>query len=119
MNTEELQKIVQAALEDIKAVDIKILDVRDVSSITDLMVIATGNSTRHVKSIADSVIDVVKKKGCKVIGMEGEKTCDWVLVDIGDVVLHVMLADVREFYALEKLWSVKNNDADAEQDMTA
>ncbi len=119
MNTEELQKLVQTALEDIKAIDVKVLDVRDVSSITDLMVIATGSSTRHVKSIADSVIDVVKKNGCKVIGMEGEKACDWVLVDIGDVVLHVMLADVREFYALEKLWSVKDSDTSAEQDMTA
>lgn len=117
MNTEELQKIVQTALEDIKAVDIKIVDVRDSSSITDLLVIVTGNSTRHVKSIADSVIDAVKKKGYKIVGTEGEKACDWVLVDIGDVVLHVMLADVREFYALEKLWAVKEVDTD--QDMTA
>ncbi|VAW72153.1 Ribosomal silencing factor RsfA [hydrothermal vent metagenome] len=117
MNTDELQKIVQKALEDIKAGDIKVLDVIDISSVTDRMVIATGYSTRHVKSIADSVIEAVKKNGCKVLGMEGEKACDWILVDIGDVVLHVMLADVREFYALEKLWAVK--DGDDNKDMTA
>jgi len=118
MNTNELQKIVETALEDIKAVDVKMLDVSEASSVTDLMIVATGNSTRHVKSIADAVIDAVKKKGCKILGLEGEKACDWVLVDIGDIVLHVMLADVREFYALEKLWTVKNDD-NSDQDMTA
>ena len=119
MNTDELENTVQTALEEIKAVDVKVLDVRDSSSITDLMIIATGNSTRHVKSIADSVMETVKKKGCKVLGVEGDKACDWVLVDMGDVVLHVMLADVREFYALEKLWAVKQTDDNSDQDMTA
>lgn len=106
METQQLQAIVIAALEDRKAQDIQIIDVRKKSSVTDIMVIASGTSTRHVKSLADSVIEKVKAGGLRPLGVEGEQVGEWVLVDIGDVVVHVMLPSVREFYGLERLWSV-------------
>jgi len=116
MSTEKLQALVEQALDDIKADDVQVIDVRDTTSITDLMIIATGSSTRHVRSVADTVIEKVKKAGYKILSMEGEQACDWVLVDIGDIVLHVMLPDVREFYALEKLWTVRSEEQVADQE---
>jgi ribosome-associated protein len=99
-----LQDVVLDALADMKAVDIKALDVRGLTDITDTMVVASGTSDRHVKSIADRVVQRCKEAGFRPFGMEGERDGDWVLVDLHDVVLHVMLPRIREFYALEKLW---------------
>lgn len=103
---DRLLELVIEALEDLKAVDIRILDVRGLTSITDRMVIASGTSTRHVKSLADSVTRRTREAGFRALGVEGEQVAEWVLVDLGDVVVHVMIPGVREFYALEKLWSV-------------
>ena len=97
--------LVVDALEDLKAVDAKILDVRGVSSVTDYLVIASGNSSRHVKSLADGVVVKAKAAGVPPIGVEGETAADWVLVDLGDVVVHVMQPAARSFYDLERLWS--------------
>ncbi|HFD78860.1 MAG TPA: ribosome silencing factor [Gammaproteobacteria bacterium] len=106
MQTEELKRIVLEALRDLKAVDISEIDVRGRTSVTDYMIVASGTSDRHVKSIADAVVMACKKAGVAPLGVEGEREGEWVLVDLGDVVVHVMQPRVREFYALEKLWSV-------------
>jgi ribosome-associated protein len=110
---ERLLKTTLAALEDMKAIDIRVIDVRDQTSITDIMVIASGTSTRHIKSIADNVELEAKKIGVKALGVEGDKGAEWILVDLADVVVHIMLPQVREFYALEKLWSVGGQPAAA------
>ena len=94
------------ALEDRKGVKILVLDVRGLNDFADFFVIASGTSTRHVKSIADEVVRFAKKTGVMPLGVEGEREAEWVLVDLGDVVVHVMLPRVREFYALERLWTV-------------
>jgi ribosome-associated protein len=106
-NTESpITAVVKLALEDIKAVNVKLLDVRDQTDIADIMVIASGNSDRHVRSIADRVIEFAKKAGFRPIGVEGERDGEWVLVDLQDVIVHIMLPRVREFYRLENLWDV-------------
>ena len=99
-----LAQVVLAALEDMKAVNVKAMDVRGITDITDMMVVASGTSDRHVKSIADRVVQRCKEAGYRPYGIEGERDGEWVLLDLNDVVLHVMLPRVREFYALEKLW---------------
>jgi ribosome-associated protein len=99
-----LQGIVTAALDDMKAVNVKVLDVRGLTDIADTMVIASGNSDRHVRSIADRVTEKAKEAGFRPFGIEGLNDGEWVLVDLNDVVLHVMLPRVREFYGLERLW---------------
>ena len=99
-----LVKSVVAALEDMKASNIKVIDVRGVTDVSDCMVIASGNSDRHVRSTADRVVEYVKKAGFRPMGVEGERDGEWVLVDCNDVIVHVMLPRVREFYALESLW---------------
>jgi ribosome-associated protein len=99
-----LKDVVLDALDDMKAVDVKALDVRGITDITDTMVVASGTSDRHVKSIADRVVQRCKEAGFRPYGMEGERDGEWVLLDLNDVVLHVMLPRIREFYALEKLW---------------
>ena len=103
---ETLLKTVLAAVEELKAKDVVQIDVRGKSSVCDFMVIASGTSTRHVKSIADEVVRFAKKLDVMPLGVEGEREAEWVLVDLGDVVVHAMLPRVREFYALERLWSV-------------
>ncbi|MGK0272632.1 MAG: ribosome-associated protein [Cocleimonas sp.] len=105
MKMNELSDLVQNSLEDMKAVDIVKLDVVGKSSMTDILYIATGNSTRHVKSIAESVVVDAKAAKADVIGTEGKGSAEWVLVDLNSVIVHVMLATTREFYALEKLWA--------------
>ena len=99
-----LQQVVLDALADMKAVDVKAMDVRGITDITDTMVVASGTSDRHVKSIADRVLQRCKEAGFRPYGMEGERDGEWVLLDLQDLVLHVMLPRVRQFYALEKLW---------------
>jgi ribosome-associated protein len=99
-----LQDLVAAALDDMKAVNVKVLDVRGLTDIADTMVIASGNSDRHVRSIADRVVERAKLAGFRPLGTEGERDGEWVLVDLHDIVVHVMLPRVREFYGLERLW---------------
>ena len=111
---DRLLEIVMAALDDIKAVDVRVIDVRDLTSITDRMVIASGTSTRHIKALADNVVLEAKQQGYSALGVEGESGSEWILVDLADVVVHVMMPDIRDFYALEKLWSVgDHNNASA------
>lgn len=107
---DRLQAIVTAALEDIKGVDIEVIDVRGLTSITDRMVIASGTSSRHIKALADNVVLKAKENGFAPLGVEGESDAGWILVDLVDVVVHIMMPDTREFYALEKLWSVGDRD---------
>jgi len=97
---------VHKALEELKAKDVVEIDVRGKSSVADYMVVVSGTSTRHVKSIADEVVKFAKKLDLMPLGVEGEREAEWVLVDLGDVIVHVMLPRVREFYALERLWTV-------------
>ena len=99
-----LRDVVLAALDELKALNVKAIDVRGITDITDTMVVASGTSDRHVKSITDRVIQRCKDAGYRPYGLEGERDGEWVLLDLQDVVLHVMLPRVREFYALEKLW---------------
>jgi ribosome-associated protein len=100
----KLRDVVLGALAELKAVDVKSLDVRGLTDITDTMVVASGTSDRHVKSLAERVTQRCKEAGFRPYGIEGERDGEWVLLDLQDVVLHVMLPRVREFYALEKLW---------------
>jgi ribosome-associated protein len=99
-----LQEAVTAALDDMKAVNVKVLDVRGLTDIADTMVIASGNSDRHVRSIADNVARKAKEAGFRPLGTEGARDGEWVLVDLTDILVHVMLPRVREFYGLERLW---------------
>lgn len=115
MQAEQLKEIAVAALDDLKAVDVKVLDLRGKTSVTDIMVIASGNSDRHVKALADNVVEKAKESGVRPLGVEGEREGEWVLVDLGDVVVHVMLPQVRDFYNLEKLWSVEDRAAQVQQ----
>lgn len=101
-----LVKLVVAAIEDIKGLDIKVIDVAALTTITDHMVIATGTSNRHVKSIADNVIVKAKAAGYRPLGVEGLEAGEWALVDLADAVVHIMQAQPRAFYQLEKLWDV-------------
>jgi ribosome-associated protein len=96
---------VHAALEGAKAHDIAVLDVRKISDFTDYMVIATGTSNRHVQSTSDKVVEALRAHGIRPLGVEGQQTGDWALIDFGDVVVHVMRGETRDFYNLEKLWS--------------
>ena len=97
-------KVVHEALEDVKAKDILELDVSSISNVADAIVIASGTSTRHVKALADNVADEARKAGFRPIGVEGERDAEWILIDLGFVVVHVMLPTARKFYDLESLW---------------
>ncbi len=104
LTAEQLCELVVEALEDLKARDIKVLDVRGKSSITDMMIVASGTSDRQVRALADSVIEKVKQHNIQPLGVEGQQAGEWIVVDLVDVVVHVMLPEIRDFYNLEKLW---------------
>ena len=106
MNSEQLSTLVVDALEEVKAKDITVLDVRDMTEVTDYMVVASGTSSRHVKALIENVTEKAKAAGHRPIGVEGEDGGEWVLLDLQDALVHVMQPKVREFYNLEKLWSL-------------
>jgi ribosome-associated protein len=105
MQAEQLKELVVEALDDLKAVNTVTLDVTGLTDVMDYMVVTSGTSNRHVKSLADNVCLEAKKQGQRAIGVEGEDAGEWVLVDFGDVVVHVMLPATRDFYDLERLWA--------------
>jgi ribosome-associated protein len=109
-----LGEIVAGALDDLKAFDVHVLDVRHLTTVTDTMVVASGRSDRHVRAIASAVVEQCKQAGHRPLGVEGERSGEWVLVDLADLVVHVMLPRVREFYNLEKLWDMPARTEDAE-----
>lgn len=104
-STQQLVDTALAALEDLKAKDVVSLDVRPMTSLADVMVIASGTSSRHVKSLADNVVEKVKEAGFRPLGMEGERDAEWILIDLAGVIVHVMLPATRAFYDLERLWT--------------
>ena len=114
----KLIKLVEDALEDVKARDIVVLDVSDMTDITENLVVASGTSNRQVKALAENVVENAKKQGFQPLGVEGMDSADWVLVDLGEVVVHVMLPETRKFYELEKLWSVRPDDHRPEEGST-
>ncbi len=99
-----LEKLVLAALDEMKAVNIKLLDVRGLTDIADAMIVASGTSDRHVRAIAQRVLEKAREAGRRPLGVEGQRDGEWVLLDLQDVLLHVMLPRVREFYSIEQLW---------------
>lgn len=102
---EELLRLVMAELEDLQAGDVEVLDVRELTDVTDYMVVATGRTSRHVRAITEKVVVSAKHRDAPPLGVEGEREGEWVLVDLCDVVVHVMQPDARDLYQLEKLWS--------------
>ena len=119
MQTEEIKKLVINALEDLKAKDITVIDVRGRSSVTDYMVLATGTSKKHAQAVCDNASTEAKAKGLKPLGAEGRDSSDWMLLDLGDVIVHVMTEQARRFYDLERLWGEpseeQSSDLSAEQ----
>lgn len=118
MTADELKQVALAALEDLKGKDIVALDVRHLTSVTDYMVFCSGTSNRHVRSLADNVEMEAKQRGVAALGVEGLRDGEWVLVDFGDVVVHVLLPETRAFYDLERLWTtpVKSSGSPAQTD---
>lgn len=112
-NGADLLLIAQRALEDLKAQESVVLDVRELSSVMDWLIVASGTSSRHVKSLANNVIMRAKEQGVRPMGVEGERVGEWVLVDFGDVVVHVMQPAARSFYDLERLWSVQATEPES------
>jgi ribosome-associated protein len=104
MQTEEIKQLVINALENMKAKDITVIDVRDRSSVTDFMILATGTSKKHAQAVCDNASTDAKAKGLKPLGAEGRDSSDWMLLDLGDVIVHVMTEQARNFYDLERLW---------------
>lgn len=106
MNSDKLAELIVDALDDVKGQDIVRLDVRKMTTVTDYMIVASGTSNRHVQALVDNVAEKARAAGHRPIGMEGEDGGEWVLLDLEDALVHVMLPKVREFYNLEKLWSL-------------
>ncbi|MBF0455290.1 MAG: ribosome silencing factor [Magnetococcales bacterium] len=105
MDSEKLAQEIQAVLEDKKGVDIELMDLRERSTFTDFFLVVTGTSTTHVSALAEEVDRFAHQKGHPILGMEGNRESQWVLVDLADVIVHVFLAETRELYNLDKLWS--------------
>ncbi len=105
---DQVRELVLTALEDFKAIDIQTIDVSDQNPLTELFVIASGSSRRHLKSMAENLIIIAKAAGCPPLGVEGQRQSDWVLVDLNDVIVHLMLPQARAFYNLEKLWEASS-----------
>lgn len=110
MDSKQLSDLIVDALEAVKARDIVKLDVSDMTTVTDFMIVASGTSNRHVKALADAVAEKAREAGHRPAGIEGEAGGEWVLLDLQDALVHVMLPRVREFYNLEKLWSLRPSD---------
>jgi len=104
LTSDQLRDLVISTLEDLKAIDIQQINVAGQNPLTDLFVIASGNSSRHVKSMAEKLSLAAKAAGCQPLGIEGQREAEWVLVDLNDVIVHLMLPQTRAFYNLEKLW---------------
>ena len=119
LNSEQLAELAVAALGDMKGQEIRSISVQGLTSITDFMVIATGTSSTHVKALADSVDKAAKEAGQAVKSIEGKIAAEWVLVDLGDVVVHLMVAPMRALYNLEELWSFKAPSEDAIAEIAA
>jgi ribosome-associated protein len=111
---EELETLILDSLDDDKAEDIVAIDLRGKSSVTDIMVVASGRSARHVSALADHLLRALKEAGRGSARVEGLQTCDWVLIDVGDIVIHLFRPEVRSFYNLEKMWSVEPDSATPE-----
>lgn len=105
MTPEVLRNLIVDALEDRKGRDVVAMDVTDVTDVTDYMIVVSGTSNRHVKALVDQVVEVASSAGVKPLGVEGRETHEWVLVDMGDALVHVMQSETRSFYDLERLWS--------------
>jgi ribosome-associated protein len=105
LKARELKEIILGAANDLKGQSINCIDVRGLTSIADYMVIVTGRSSTHVKALSDNVVKEVKKANFEVVGVEGRAQSEWVLVDVGDIVVHVMLSQIRNLYNLEELWN--------------
>lgn len=113
MNLENLKALIVTTLEDVKALDIQYLDVSKQTELAEMMIFATGTSSQHVKSLAGSVVKSAKEAGVSILGTEGDDVGDWVIVDCGDIVTHILLPEMRSFYSLEQLWSMpRNNEAE-------
>jgi len=115
MKSLELQKLIVQSLEDMKGQEITVLDVSERTTVTDWMIVVTGTSQRHVKSMANEVIGKSKEAGVRPLGAEGESEGSWVLVDLGDVLAHIMTRESRDFYALEKLWTMDTSENEDDQ----
>lgn len=115
MDSKKLAEVAELALDDMKGQSIKIIDVRKLTEITDYMVIATGRSNTHVKALANEVVEKIEEAGGTIVGVEGKLQSEWVLVDAGDVVVHIMVAPVRALYNLEDLWSFQAAEAPTDE----
>jgi ribosome-associated protein len=111
MHSRQLTRLVVDALDELKAVDLRVLDVRNATTITDYMIIASGRSNRHVRAMGDKVVETTKKSGIQPLGVEGHAQAQWILIDLGDVIVHTMQPATREFYQLEKLWGDAEHQA--------
>ena len=109
MTFDQLQQLVLSALEDFKAIDIQTIDVSGQNPLTELFVIASGSSSRHIKSMAENLVMKAKGAGCPPLGVEGKREAEWVLVDLNDIIVHLMLPQARAFYNLEKLWEASSD----------
>lgn len=115
MQTHDLLSLISKELDLRKGENIKVIDVKNRTSVTDFMIVVTGSSERHARSLSHYVKEKVKQNGLKPLGLEGEDGSDWVLLDLGDIIIHIMTAQARERYQLEKLWSVDSREEEIAQ----